>query len=72
MDEISRLQQSYAVPDSELRTNLRRASQLYIGPKYRDFYDKYSNVPFTKNNDKYIKYQPKDVAAIIDSFFDVS
>ncbi|CAG7734562.1 unnamed protein product, partial [Allacma fusca] len=49
MDEIGRLQQTYAVPDSELRTTLRRASQKYIGPKYREFYDKYANVQFTKN-----------------------
>ncbi|CAG7728734.1 unnamed protein product [Allacma fusca] len=49
-----------------------RPSQKYIGPKYREFYDKYANVQFTKNAEKYIKYKPDNVSASIDSFFDVS
>jgi len=72
MDEISRLQQAYAVPDIELRTSLRRASRDYIIPKYREFFDKYSNVPFTKNTEKYVKYTSNNVADLIDNFFDVA
>ena len=72
MDEIVRLQQSYAVPDAELRSTLQKASQQYIGPKYREFFDKYAHVPFTKNPEKYVKYNPDDVEARIQNFFDVS
>lgn len=72
MEEISRLQQNYAVPDPELRSNLQKASKDYIVPKYREFYDKYSRVSFTKNTDKYVKYTPDAVADLIDNFFDVA
>lgn len=72
MDEISRLQQGYAVPDPELRTKLQRASRDYIIPKYREFYDKYSNAQFTKNAEKYVRYTPQNVTDLIDNFFDVA
>lgn len=72
MDEISRIQQGYAVPDPELRTKLQRASRDYIIPKYKDFFDKYSNVYFTKNPEKYVRFKPNQVADLIDNFFDVT
>ena len=43
-----------------------------ILPKYNSFYDKYVNVQFSKNTDKYIKYTPAQVSGLIDSFFDVA
>ncbi|CAL8096519.1 unnamed protein product [Orchesella dallaii] len=70
--EISRLQQLYAVPDTELRNSLRKASRDYICTKYKDFFEKYANVQFTKNVEKYVKHQPEDVASLIENFFDVS
>lgn len=72
MDEISRLQQSYAVPDAELRSKLQRASREYIVTKYKEFYGKYSSVSFTKNPEKYVKFTPNNVADMIDNFFDVA
>jgi hypothetical protein len=33
---------------------------------------RYNNVPFTKNTEKYIKYAPAQVSALIDRFFDVA
>jgi exocyst complex protein 7 len=46
----------------------------------KEIYDKryviyncrYSTVPFTKNPEKYIKYAPAQVSALIDRFFDVA
>jgi exocyst complex protein 7 len=72
MEEIYRLQQSYAVPDAELRATLRYESRNNIYPKYKEFYDKYAGVSFTKNPEKYIKHTPESIATLIDSFFDVS
>lgn len=72
MDEIKRLQQLYCVPDGELRDGLRLASRNYICGKYKDFHDKYAAVPFTKNQDKYVKYKPEDVASLIESLFEAS
>jgi exocyst complex protein 7 len=48
MDEICRLQQTYAVPDAELRTTLRRVTRDHIYPRYQEFYEKYAATPFTK------------------------
>ncbi len=72
MDEISRLQQGYSVPDPELRLKLQRASRDYIIPKYKEFYDKYSHVQFTKNSEKYVRFNPNNVADLIDNFFDIA
>ena len=33
---------------------------------------RYCTVPFTKNPEKYIKYNPMQVSALIDRFFDVA
>ncbi|KDR13019.1 exocyst complex component 7 isoform X1 [Zootermopsis nevadensis] len=72
MEEIARVQRSYSIPDVELRESLKRDNKEYILPKYHAFYEKYSTVPFTKNPEKYIKYAPAQVSALIDRFFDVA
>ncbi|XP_023338791.1 exocyst complex component 7 [Eurytemora carolleeae] len=72
IEEITATQKRYSIPDVELRESLKRDNKEYILPKYNSFYDKYVNVPFTKNTDKYIKYTPAQVSGLIDSFFDVA
>uniref|UniRef100_A0A1B6DEN9 Exocyst complex component 7 n=1 Tax=Clastoptera arizonana TaxID=38151 RepID=A0A1B6DEN9_9HEMI len=72
IEEISKIQRGYSIPDVELRESLKRDNKEFILPKYNAFYDKYSNVPFTKNPEKYVKYTPEQVAALIDRFFDVA
>ncbi|CAG2117166.1 unnamed protein product [Medioppia subpectinata] len=70
IEEIHRIQMSFAIPDLELRESLKQENKDYIIPKYKLFFEKYVNMNFTKNIDKYIKYTPERVALIIDSFFD--
>jgi exocyst complex protein 7 len=72
MEEIAKVQRSYSIPDVELRESLKRDNKEYILPKYHAFYEKYCTVPFTKNPEKYIKYNPTQVSALIDRFFDVA
>ncbi len=72
IEEISATQRGYSVPDVELRESLKRDNKEYILPKYSGFYDKYSNVAFTKNPEKYIKYTPAQISALIDCFFDAA
>lgn len=72
MDEILRTQKQYAVHDAELRETIKRDNAEFIVPKYRLFYNTYSDVPFTKNRDKYIKYTPIDISDMINMFFDTS
>lgn len=72
MEDISATQRSYSIPDVELRESLKRDNKEYILPKYSSFYDKYANVAFSKNPEKYIKYTPAQVSALIDCFFDAA
>ncbi|KAG8201616.1 hypothetical protein JTE90_012687 [Oedothorax gibbosus] len=72
MEEITRTQKAYAVPDPELRETLKKDNKEFILPKYNMFYDKYIDAGFTKNIEKYIKYTPIDVSNTIDKFFDAA
>ncbi|XP_055876653.1 exocyst complex component 7-like isoform X1 [Biomphalaria glabrata] len=72
LEEIYRVQKTYAMPDSELKSALIAENKDYMIPRYTMFYNKYSHLNFTKNRNKYIKYQPSDVAALLDKFFSSS
>ena len=72
MEEISKQQKNFAVPDPDLREKLRRDNKDFVLPHYRTFYKKYSKLPFTKNPEKYVKYSEHDISAFIDRFFDAS
>lgn len=72
MEDIARIQRGYSIPDVELRESLKRDNKEYILPKYNAFYDKFSNVYFSKNPEKYVKHTPEQVAALLDHFFDVA
>ncbi|KAI2804155.1 Exocyst complex component 7 [Blomia tropicalis] len=69
-EAIHNAQMNYAIPDPELRDQLKRENVNLIVPKYNLFYDKYVVMDFTKNVHKYIKYTPDHVAQKISSFFD--
>ncbi|GBP03185.1 Exocyst complex component 7 [Eumeta japonica] len=70
LEECTRVQRGYSVPDAELRESLKRDNKEAILPPYTRFYDTYANLPFSKNPEKYIKYSPVQVAAQLDGYFD--
>ncbi|CAH1108238.1 unnamed protein product [Psylliodes chrysocephalus] len=72
IEEISKVQRGYSIPDIELRESIKRDNKELIIPRYNAFYNKYAGVHFTKNHEKYIKHKPDEVSAIIDRFFDVA
>lgn len=72
LEEITKVQRGYSIPDVELRESLKRDNKEYIIPKYNRFYNVYSEVNFTKNPEKYLKYKPDELGAVIDKFFDVA
>ncbi|UYV76342.1 EXOC7 [Cordylochernes scorpioides] len=72
VEEITRIQKNYAIPDHELRQSLKETNKDFILPKYQLFYDKYSAIPFSKNSEKYLRYSVDDVAAMISQFFDAA
>ena len=69
-EALHNTQINYAIPDPELRDELKRENVSLIVPKYNLFYDKYVVMEFTKNVHKYIKYTPDHVAQKISTFFD--
>ncbi|XP_026675245.1 exocyst complex component 7 [Ceratina calcarata] len=71
-EEIAKWQRSYSVPDSRLREELRRELQRSIVPLYTSFYNKYRGTSFSKNPNKYIKYAPEQISALIETFFDTT
>uniref|UniRef100_T1J1M1 Vitellogenin domain-containing protein n=1 Tax=Strigamia maritima TaxID=126957 RepID=T1J1M1_STRMM len=53
----------YALPDVELREGIKRENKEFILPKYQAFYDKYTEIQFSKNPDKYVKYTPIELSS---------
>ncbi len=72
LDERHGIEKSYAIPDGELRGQIVKEIKKVLLPLYGRFYDKYQEVDFTKNPQKYIKYDKKGLDELIDSFFDAS
>ncbi|KAK9888206.1 hypothetical protein WA026_000474 [Henosepilachna vigintioctopunctata] len=72
IEDISKVQRGYSIPDVQLRESIKRDNKELIIPKYNAFYNRYANIQFTKNIDKYIKHKPDEVSSIIDRFFDVA
>ena len=72
LEEITRMQKGYAIPDMDLRATLKKENIAYIIPAYRMFLDKYRRLNFTKNLDKYVKYTVSDVEDMINRLFDTA
>lgn len=68
--ELYRLNRTYAVPDLELRTQIREDCKKEFLTHYQQFYSCYIDQSFTKNKEKYVKYSPELLASMIDQFFE--
>ncbi|XP_015735080.1 exocyst complex component 7 isoform X6 [Excalfactoria chinensis] len=72
LEELCKIQKAWAIPDVEQRDKIRRAQKTIVKETYGAFLNRYSNVPFTKNPEKYIKYQVDQVGEMIERLFDTS
>lgn len=72
MEDILKIQKGYAIPDPELREQMKKDNKDFIIPAFRMFLDKFKRLNFTKNPEKYIKYSVQDVAEVVDKLFDMS
>ncbi|XP_067934130.1 exocyst complex component 7-like [Watersipora subatra] len=72
IEEICRLQKSYAIPDDELRRAIKSENKRQVVVWYSAFLDGAGKTPFTKNADKYIRYTAHDISNMLDNLFDVT
>ncbi|NXP74460.1 EXOC7 protein, partial [Ramphastos sulfuratus] len=72
LEELCKIQKAWAIPDMEQRDKIRRAQKTIVKETYGTFLNRYGNVPFTKNPEKYIKYQVDQVGEMIEKLFDTS
>ncbi|NXJ85504.1 EXOC7 protein, partial [Trogon melanurus] len=72
LEELCKIQKAWAIPDVEQRDKIRRAQKTIVKETYGAFLNRYGNVPFTKNTEKYIKYQVDQVGEMIEKLFDTS
>lgn len=55
-----KFQQHMQIIDHSLETKIINANIEHISKRYQEFYDKYSNIPFTKFKNKYIVYSGQE------------
>lgn len=72
VEDLTRIQKGYAIPDPDLRDDIRTENKDLIVPKYESFLEKYANYQFTKNPEKYKKYTVEQIKGQLDSFFDTA
>ncbi|CAF3508067.1 unnamed protein product [Rotaria socialis] len=70
IDNLRQQCQEYIVSDVDLRDRLRTEGKLLIMDMFRTYYNKFSNKDFTRNREKYIRYDPRILESIIDNFFE--
>uniref|UniRef100_A0A6G1SHS1 Exocyst complex component 7 n=1 Tax=Aceria tosichella TaxID=561515 RepID=A0A6G1SHS1_9ACAR len=70
--ELHRANRTYAVPDVELRIQLRNACKNEFLQYYQQFYNYHMSQDFSKNKEKYAKYTPESLAQMIDQFFEAN
>ncbi|XP_015269933.1 PREDICTED: exocyst complex component 7 isoform X3 [Gekko japonicus] len=72
LEELCKIQKAWAIPDTEQRDKIRQAQRNIVQEIYAAFLNRYGNVPFTKNPEKYIKYRVEQVGEMIEKLFDTS
>ncbi|KAH8394997.1 hypothetical protein KR215_004031 [Drosophila sulfurigaster] len=71
-EEACKIQRGISIPDVILREGIKRDNAEHILPKYNRFHDTYYMVQFSKNPDKYVKYRPHEINAMLSKLFDDS
>ncbi|XP_033896938.1 exocyst complex component 7 isoform X6 [Acipenser ruthenus] len=72
LEELCKIQKVWAIPDKDQRDAIRQAQKRMITQAYRAFLQRYTNISFTKNPEKYHKYRPEQVEEMIERLFDTS
>lgn len=59
-----------AVPDPDLRASLTKELRNLISPLYARFYDRYQTIEFSKNPEKYIRWDKVAVDRAVGGIWD--
>ena len=70
IDNLRQQCQEYIVSDVDLRDRLRTEGKNLILEMYQTYYEKFAHKDFTRHREKYIRYDPKALKLVIDSFFE--
>lgn len=66
LDDIHNTQMEWIIPDPDLKRKVRRKILNTVVPEYQHFYNTFSRSGFTKNPEKYVKYEAHDVQRVIE------
>nr|GMD77554.1 exocyst complex component EXO70B1-like [Ipomoea batatas] len=70
-EEIHRTQSAWVVSDEQLRSELRVSVSAVVIPAYRSFLGRFRQcLENSKQAERYIKYQPEDIEAMIEGLFE--
>ncbi|KAI3515920.1 hypothetical protein L1887_14826 [Cichorium endivia] len=70
-DDIYKTQSTWVVSDPQLLSEIRVSITAVVSPAYRSFVGRYKpQFEGAKSIDKYIKYQPEDIEAMIETLFE--
>ncbi|CAF4976113.1 unnamed protein product, partial [Rotaria magnacalcarata] len=70
IDTIRQQSEQYIVSDADLRNRLRNEGKNIIVELYKNYYNKFAHKDFTKNREKYIRYEPRQLEIAIGKLFE--
>ncbi|CAF2032966.1 unnamed protein product [Rotaria magnacalcarata] len=70
IDTIRQQSEQYIVSDADLRNRLRNEGKNIIVELYKNYYNKFAHKDFTKNREKYIRYEPRQLEIAIEKLFE--
>lgn len=72
VEKVFGTQSECSVLDVNLREALKRDNKEHVLPMYNTFYKTLSKLNWTKSRRKYMKYTPKELADMLDQFFNIA
>ncbi|KAJ3247038.1 Exocyst complex component 7 [Chytriomyces hyalinus] len=69
IDSMYAMQKAYTIADPDLRTQILNGVKDVLVPMYAQFQQRFTEIEFSKNPSKYIKYDKTGLEAMIDGFF---
>ncbi|KAJ1517540.1 Exocyst complex component 7 [Coelomomyces lativittatus] len=72
LDELVKTLKSVSIFDNDMKLSLIKEGHLVIVPMYERFYSKYYHTDFSKNKEKYIKYDIPAVKTTLNELFNSS